>query len=211
MPWSTSLPADSSKIRLSAGLIRANWLALETGGVPFDYIQLQEQVLNPTQTNNSGWTYTKEFSSQTELYYMDDRATPKVTQITSNGRLGSSSTEVRANGITLVAGFTNLQDGFVTAWGKGAEAGGLDYGYNIASVTRTATGEYTILTNAVFNDANVAVLLTSYQASSNTPAGITIDGSPTIAGNQISFDIEIKDRSGVQIDRRFFFAILGGI
>jgi hypothetical protein len=85
MPWNTTLPADASKLRLSAGYIRANWTALENGDVPYVKLQLAEQGSNPTRANDTGWLFTKQASSQTELYYEDDRNPALVTQITSAG------------------------------------------------------------------------------------------------------------------------------
>lgn len=211
MTWDPSKPADNTKLRLAPGLIRVNWNAIEQGGVPYDKLQLQEQGGNPTRADNTGWLYSKEVSSQTELFYEDDRNPAKVIQITSNGRIGNSTVTLIAQNLTFDGTYNNVQSSMASAWARCASSGGVSYGYNIASSTRTGTGTYTILTNAVFNSANVVVQLTSYQAASDTPAGITILGDPTIAAGQVSFDVEIKNRSGNAIDRRFFVAIFGGI
>lgn len=211
MTWDPSKPADNTKLRVAPGLERSNWNAIQQGGVPYVKLQLAEQGANPTRADNTGWIFTKEASSQTELYYEDDRNPAKIIQLTSNGRIGNSAITVITQNLTFNGTYNNNQSSMASAWARCASGGGVTYGFNIASSTRSGTGNYTILTNAVFNSANVVVQLTSYQASSDTPAGITVLGDPTIVGNQVSFDVEIKNRSGNAIDRKFFVAIFGGI
>lgn len=211
MTWDPSKPADNTKLRLAPGLIRPNWNAIQQGNVPYVKIQLAEQGANPTRAVNTGWLYTKEAASQTELYYEDDRNPAKVIQLTSNGRIGNSAVTIITQNLTFNGTYNNNQSSMASAWARCASAGGVTYGFNVASSTRTGTGNYTILTNAVFSTANVVVQLTSYQASSDTPAGITVLGDPTIAGSQVSFNVEIKNRSGSAIDRKFFVAVFGGI
>ena len=212
MAWNKSLPADATKLRLSASIIRSNWDAIETGGVPYTKLQLAKQAVNPTRQNSTGWLFTKDPGTGfSELYYEDDRNPAKVLELTSNGRLGNSTATAIIQNLTFNGTYNNTQAAMVSAYARCGSAGGVTYGNNIASCTRTGTGNYTIVTSAVFNNANVSVQLTSYQASSDTPAGITVLSDPTFAAGQVSFDVEIKNRSGSAIDRKFFVVVCGGI
>lgn len=144
MPWDRTLPANSSKIRLSAGYIRSNWDAIEFGDVPYDKLQLQEQAANPTQTADTGWLYTKDSATITELFYMDDQATPEVIQLTSGGKIGSSGRDLI--GARLFFGsttFQNTQANMVNAHGRFTDAGGLIAAFNV-NCTRVAAGRYDI-------------------------------------------------------------------
>lgn len=109
MSWNPSLPADSSKIRLSAGMIRANWSALQNGTFPCVYLQLAQQGVNPTRADSTGWVFGKDPGSGiTELHYEDSQNPAKVIQITNNGAIGNSSVDLFANRITFNNGTTYL-------------------------------------------------------------------------------------------------------
>lgn len=93
MAFDKTLPADSSKIRESAGFIRNNWDAMQDG----DYgaasmstaykprvINLPDQTAsgNPTVSSGVGRLFAKVSDSVNELFYLDDAGSGVLTQLT---------------------------------------------------------------------------------------------------------------------------------
>jgi hypothetical protein len=214
MPWTPSKPADNEKIRNLGAVIRPNWAAIEQGEVPYDYLQLQEQGANPTRADNTGWLYSKEFDSQTELFYEDDRNPALVTQLTSNGKLGGSSTNIIFDTLSHDGTFTFNESNFISAWAyfTASSAANLapSSGVNITNRARSSTGIYTVTTSASFANANVCVLVQPFTGSDN-PQAINITAVPTIAGNIISIPIDLRNRDGNHADRAFYIALIGGL
>jgi hypothetical protein len=210
MAWIKTKPANDTKLRLSPSLITENWAAIENGDVPNVKLQLAKQAGNPTQIADSGFVFTKK-PSQTELYYADDTATPVITQITNNGGIGATTQRIYTSGITFSGSYQNVSDSFVSAWARctGTASGFLGTAFHIASCTRTATGEYTIATDATFSDGDVAVIGTSRQLSSDTPGTFNWLVKSFAAG-VVTVTVEIKNRSGNHVDRAFDIMILGG-
>ena len=217
MTWNQSLPADASKLRLSAGLIRTNWKALEEGGVPFDSLRLQQQAVAPTRLAGHGWLFTANpGSGQTELFYEDDRNPGMSTQLTSGvgspvPGIGAAGQLIYGSALIFSGTYQNVQDSFVSAWARcqGTASGFLGTAFHIASCTRTATGEYTIATDATFLDGDVAVIGTTRQLSSDTPGTFNWLVKSFAAG-VVTITVEVKNRSGQHDDRAFDIMILGG-
>lgn len=214
MAWNKNLPADATKLRLSAGIIRSNWDAIETGLVPYAKLKLARQAANPTRQNNFGWIFTKNPGTGfSELYYEDDRNPASVIQLTSAGVLGSSSTAILTTGITF-SGKTqvNNQTAIVSAWAQcqGTASGFAGFAYNIASCNRTATGEYTIKTTNNFINGSIAFIGTTKQIGSSTP-GVLNWLTKSFSAGVVTITCEIKNRNGQHDDAPFDIMILGGI
>lgn len=120
MVWDRSQPTDNTKLRLAPGVIRPNWDALETGGVPFDMLRLEEQAGNPTRVDNRGFIFAKQGSSGfTELYYLNDNNPADVTQLTSGAvaQLVPTAPTLNAN-----SGRVYLPGGLLMQWGNASFA-----------------------------------------------------------------------------------------
>ena len=105
MPWDPSLPADNTKLRLAPAMIRANWQALETGTLPFDNVQLQEQAGDPASAANTGFLYAKQSGARTQAFYESDNGT--VYQL--SGLVITSAAQAAPN--------SGTNYGITTPWG----------------------------------------------------------------------------------------------
>lgn len=211
MAWDRTLPANSSKIRLSAGYIRSNWDAIEFGEVPYDKLQLQEQAGNPTQQDDTGWLYSKDVGGGTELFYMDSQATPNVIQLTSGGRIGTTNSIYLFDALSHNGTFFMNEACFISAWAYCSGAGGVLGGLRIAGNTRVSTGTYNITTTPVFANAGVAVNITPFRPGSATPSAANLISAPTFGGGVITIPIEIKDRNGNHVDVNFYVTMIYGL
>ncbi len=210
MVWDRSKPADDTKLRTSQGYVRQNWDALEFGNVPFDYIQLSEQAANPVRAGDTGWIFTKQSASQTELFYEDDRNPASVIQLTSNNRLGSATTAIIGQTYTFNGTYVNTQPNLVSAWARCSGAGGLlGTPMLVTTNTRNGQGSYTITTAAVFTSLNFAVSL-SPAITGFRPGGINWSNK-TFVGGVVTIDIDIKDRNADQRDADFDIIFFGGV
>lgn len=90
----------------------------------YSNVRMAEQTANPTLVSNKGFLFTKEVSSITELYYMDDAG--QVTQLTSSGKL--NDTVQAKTGDFLHSGVTTARTGWTnvtaTYTGKFLRVGG---------------------------------------------------------------------------------------
>lgn len=121
MVWDKSQPQDTSKIRLTPALIRANWDALEEGGVPFDLLQLAEQALDPAAIASSGQLYSKQSGSRTEAFYEKDNG--DIAQLTGLVITSSAINGGTAWGVTTPWGLK-------LNWAKGVMPGATTYAFN---------------------------------------------------------------------------------
>lgn len=150
MAWNNAFPANNTKIRLDPAGVRANWLALETGGVPFDYLKLQLQASDPTREIGFGWLYSKAGGSTfAELFYMDDKnpASARVIRITRNGGVGYFNQTLYGDQIILneTSEFAYTQNAMISAAGTINTDGTKQPGsFNVGSTSVNGSSEYTI-------------------------------------------------------------------
>lgn len=209
MAWNKNLPADASKLRLSAGIIRANWDALETGGVPYDYLQLQEQAVNPTRQNNTGWIFSKDPGSGfTEFYYEDDRNPAIVTRLTNNGGIGALGQLIYGSAIVTSGTYQNTQNAFCSAWARVNSAGTLLSGFGVTS-SRISTGLYEITFISALSHSNYSVVATTFD--NTTPDHNRVAMMVTQAVGSFRLRMQRIDQSGGNtIDVGFSVAVFGG-
>lgn len=213
MAWNRSLPANSTRLRLSPTIFQANWDAIEFGQVPYDAIRLDKQGSKPTRTDINGFLYCKDAGAGfVELYYEDDRNPSLEVQITNNGGIGTPTQKLY--GSQLFIGSSSVPAAFISAYasfsGSSSATISPSYGLNIQNRTRSNVGKYVINTTAVFNTANV-VFCATCRESSNNPIVMDLVGSPTISGNQVSIPVEMRDRNGNHVENSFHVMIFGGI
>lgn len=146
--WDASQPTDGTKLRLGPGLIRANWSALETGGVPFDALQLQEQAVDPASAANTGFLYGKASGGSTEAFF--ENSAGLIKQLT-----GLPITTAAING-----GFKN---GVTTPWGLI-----INWGWGRLNPTTLA------ITWAIPFTSYPAITAVKLKASVDTTANLTV-------------------------------------
>ena len=215
MAWNKDQPQNSTKLRLSAAIIRANWAAIETGGVPYDYLKLSEQLADPTRVDDYGWLFTKEEDSQTELFYMDDRNPAVVTQITKNGKIGLPTQGIWASTIQMddtTPAFTFGINQMIIAMGHVTSAGTLTHGINIDSAARTAAGRYTVtITADALITSNYLVMVTTNRVGAGNVRNPIVIGKPApVAATATAILIETVSSSDNDTDSSFDIIIIGG-
>lgn len=171
MVWNASRPADSDLIRLSAGLIRDNFSALEIGTVPFDTISLQSQGATPAYAgHNRLYGYNNVNSGQVEVCSVNPAG--NTVLLTEGGKLGSIIQDaVFANasmGTFTLNGIANTQNAFCNAWVVFDSGANVLSSYNVTSVSSLGTGLYEITFSITFSSANYAVLATPKLTGAST-------------------------------------------
>ncbi len=213
MVWNASRPADSDRIRLSAGLIRDNWQAIETGTVPYDTISLQNQaVLPPLAGHNRLYGYTNANSGQIELYSVNPAN--QGVLLTEGGRLGSiNQNAVFAN--TQTATFTlgsipNPQNAFCNAWVSFDDSGNILQSYNVSSMNHNSlgTGLYRVNLSYVASNANYCVLALASSSNSDDHTRVAQVVSQTTSNVIVRFQRTNQD--GSYQNTGGYIAIFGG-
>lgn len=208
MTWDPSKPADTTKLRLAPGLIRVNWNALQQGGVPYVKLQLAEQGSNPTRADNTGWLYTKEVSSQTELFYEDDRNPAKVIQLTNNGGIGVTTQLLYGSAVITSGTYQNTQNAFCSAWARVDSSGSLIDAYGINASSRPGTGQYTVTFSPALTSSTYCIVATARETSGpdhNRVAMITATSTTSA-----SIRIQRVDQDGSFENCSFYVAVFGG-
>jgi hypothetical protein len=213
MAWDKNFPTDATKIRLDPAGVRGNWAAIEAGNVPYVRIQLAKQTTDPTRQNNTGWVYGKQVSSQTELFFEDDRNPAKVTQLTNNNRIGVITQGVNASNFIMDAtSFSFGINQMIVATGSYNSSGVLTSGVNMSThaTPHPSTGIYNIRVNAdVLLNNNYKVQLTSFTTGNERIINIVSKGSVT-AGNPTTIQVQITSGAGSGRDEAFEVIIIGG-
>ncbi len=205
MAWNKTLPADSSKLRLSAAIIRSNWDAIETGGVPYDYLQLSKQVINPTRADATGWLYTKDpGSGYSELYYEDDRNPAEVIRLTNDGGIGAPGQTMYADAITFDNGVSYTDATHqILGWLRVASNGAVTATSGDMTCARISTGNYTV--TFVTPATSFYTTALTLQNSGNTRSGSVLNTTNN------SFTVNIySNSSGSNNDEAFHITVFGG-
>jgi len=221
MAWDKTLPAGTTAIRASDDQIRANFAAIEEGGVPYDALKLSVQGSSPTAVADFGFLYTKDVSTKGELYYGDEDSNEVI--MTSGGSLGSAATTVISSSAVLGSYTAESQPAFLvynSSDDTGQVKGGaitvdfdtevFDQGTDFASDTFTApdTGRYLLSTTVTLSAINSATrfeikIVTSnrtYQVASMNPVNALATGSDVVgASGSVIADMDATDTAIVQI------------
>ncbi len=219
MVWDKNLPANSTKLRLSPAIFQANWDAIETGGVPYDTLQLSKQVAAPARQNNTGWIYGRDPGSGiTELYYEDDQNPSVNIQLTSSGTMGASTTVGTFS--SLAIGDTSTiadKNTVVIAWGKFNSSGALVYGKNMtaAAVPHPYLGTFDVNVDADFLiNASYAVFGNVFHTGSDSSSVRALEPMsmplPVVA-TPTTIRVRIRSASGLTNTLDYFFIqVIGG-
>ena len=160
----------------------------EGGALP-----LSEISADPTNAANKGFLYTKVVATKTELFWEDEDG--NVLQITSGGTFNAASKAEMETGTDLVkvvtAGRVKSSEGVakfsVLFDGTGA-VGAItpDSSYNIASVTKNGTADYTIVFTTAFSSEDYYIFCTGALSNGNAitvnPARLATP-TPLLAGS----------------------------
>ena len=216
MVWNAARPADSDRIRLSAELIRDNWVALESGTVPFDTISLENQVSFPALANHIRlFGYTNNASGQVELTSINpagDRV--RLTQGNKLGAVNQSAifSSVQTGDVTFDGTFFYTGSLMPTARAMCAANGTTSMAVNM-STTRTGTGRYTLTIPAgILRVNSYAVLGQPYFNGASDTVILNVVSKPTVnVALPTTINIEILYRSdGTNRDAPFDVVIIGG-
>jgi|ERR1051325_4076959 hypothetical protein len=200
MVWNAARPADSDRIRLSAGLIRDNWVALETGTTPFDTISLEAQGAYPALAgHNRLYSYLSGVSGKIELCSVNN--TGQIVLLTENGVVGSQGQNARfasvyTTNISFDGAFPYTGSLMVTARCSMASNGASSMAVNCTGSFR-GTGKYRVTIPAgvlTVNSYQVQVSL-AYNGSQDTMIPMIVS-KPTInPANPTVIDIDTLYRS----------------
>ena len=170
---------------------------------------------DPTREDDLGWLFTKGGGTEeTELYYQDSADPANVIQLTSEGKMGSSTTQAIFQDITI--GTTPIDIGVnqqIVAQGSVDGAGNLLAGaINIASVAKDGTGRYDVdITADVLLNNNYRVFAQAYDLTSDSGRRSHVRTHPApVGGNPTTIRIVITGSSGTRHDERFDIMIVGG-
>lgn len=214
MVWNAARPADSDRIRLSAGLIRDNWAAIETGIVPYDTISLQNQASWAALSgHNRLYAYTSAVSGKIELESVNDAG--QTVYLTEGGVLGSQNqsarfSTLRVSSIRFDSTFSYTGSLMINARGSISAGGSASMAVNLSS-SSTGTGEYLITIPAgVLTVNSYQIQVTPKYDGQNVIAGYYNKGSVNPA-NPTTFSVLIATRSGGSpIDNPFDVVVIGG-
>lgn len=211
MVWNASRPADSDRIRLSAGLIRDNWQAIETGTVPYDTLSLQNQASFPSLVgHNRLYGYTNPTSGQVELFSINPAN--QGVFLTEGGRIGSiNQNAIFAN--TQTTSFTlgnipNPQAAFCTAWVTFESDGTILQSYNVASITKGTTGFYRINLPFTLSTKDYCAVGMAYESGgTNSTRVMQVTNQTT---SNITIRIQRTNQDGSYQDSAGYLAMFGG-
>lgn len=211
MTWSTNLPTDGTKLRIAPSQIRQNWQAIENGDVPYVYLRLAEQIVNPTRADDRGFLFAKDPGSGfTELYYQDSRNPANVIELTANGKMGSTSTQVLTSGVSFDDSYFYTASNFIAARATIGSGGSALQADGITSV-RNSTGKYTISVAAgrLQTSSYQTIVVPFYQGS---PVIAVVESEPNVNPASAT-DIQIRiyvSATATLSDNRFNVIVVGG-
>ena len=213
MAWNKLLPANSTKIRLEPTVLQANWAAIEAGGVPYDSLRLEGQAVAPTRVALHGFLYSRDpGDGVVELFYEDDQNPAVSTQLTTEGKLGSTSTQLLTSGISYDDSLFLTASNFVIARAQITSAAAVQYNDGISSCTSSGTGQYTVKVDAgrLLTD-NYTIIVSSFTSGgSHTVVNIISRTAVNpIAITQIEIETVLRS-NGSLANTSFFIAIVGG-
>ncbi len=216
MAWDKSLPSNSEKIRNLGIVIRPNWEAIEEGDDVGTSSMLQQRSVqldnrtglaanNDPQTNTgTHYLYSKDDGGGTQEAFMKDSA-GNVVQLTDGGVLGGATTGINLSNFSYTANMLPTALAYVPDTGTT-----FTRQINCSAVTRPATGSYSVVTDAVFNNANVYVTIVPLIVAGNATTA-QLGSTPTLAGGKITTSVRIRNNNGNDINAGFMLVIFGGI
>lgn len=186
MAWDTTKPTTGTKLRLVPSVITPNWDAIETGEVPYDKLQLQEQAGNPTNAANTAYLYSKEDAATgyTELFSINSNG--NAIQLTKGAVAQLTPTAPTLS----TTGKVYLPGGVLMQWGSaaGTWSGGTTITYSVAF----SGTPYSVTANALFvgTTKREFVQVSSIGATTFTPRLIE-DGGGNVSESRTLYWIAI--------------------
>ena len=169
MTFDKTLPSTTSKIRDYPSILIGNFSGIQEGDLTFKVWQQNFVERNsvpgapppntdPTRDDDTMILFSKQDAvPNTELFVMDDQNPANIIQLTEEGALGSTSTQVNTNGISFDATYINTQDAFCSGWAAVTSTGVLSAGYGLTSA-QNGTGDYTLTITTALSSANYVVI-----------------------------------------------------
>lgn len=223
MAYDASQPTASTKIRDLSTVIPANWTAIQTADSSFKpyALNLVERdsvpvAGDPTAIANAFLVYCKtDPDGNPEFFGIDENS--QVIQLTQDGSLGSTNTQVNASGIAFdidaTTGLTYTDGQMVVAYGKFNSSGVLQFGKNMATAgtPHPSTGLFNVNVSAdVLQTANY-IISGSVSESGNSGGSVRmlmplLTPAP-VAATATTIQLEIK-RDGGRTDSFDYFHIM---
>jgi len=212
MTWDKTLPGDHVKLREIGTTIRPHWDAIELAdedtGIKLNVrsVQFCDRCViatadDPTTVAGTHFIYSKQDGGGIQELYSRDSA-GNILQLTSAGKIGNTTSNYVIDTISFDGTRTYNENNIVTAWGYVNSAGVLQYGDGVASTARTAQGNYTIdFTAGRLTTTDYAIVAMAEIADA------TWMGTKTVA--QCTITVRTVN-SGSNVDRAFFFIVVGG-
>lgn len=221
MAWDKNLPQDSTKIRNYPTLLTNNFKAVEEGDQGLEHWQVRFNdrdalgiASNPTRADDEMAIFSKDDGTNTEMYIMDDQNPANFIQITQAGDLGSTSTDIVCNDITIGSSNTSFSaNQAIVAHATVNSAGTLVNGFNITGATRQDKGRYQITVAAdVLINVNYRVIAQAFDLTSDSGRRASVHNKPTpVPATTVKIDINITGQSTTTYhDEQFDVIIVGG-
>jgi len=163
MAWNKNLPTDTTVLRLIPSTIRSNNDGIENGDVPFASLQMQRIVNDPATIANTGWLYNKNPGTGfNEAFFKNSNG--NITQLTSSGSLGSTTTNVVASNVTAstltLNSFAYDKNALANAWASINANGSVASTYGLTCI-RTSAGNYQLSFTTPASNLNYIVVATA--------------------------------------------------
>lgn len=216
MAYDNNEPADDSKVRDFPSLTRANFQAIQSGASSFGVDQTNYDV-------QAGAPATGALANKIITYCNDDAAgvasffayneSGNSIQITEGDYLGAVGQKFALQSLSFDTSDSKytLDGNFIChAYGYFNSSGTLSAARskNIASVGAPSSSVYTIVTEAIYANANIVVVATCEET---TDRFAVINATPTIAAGALTIKLKTRNTGGTAIDAGCNFLIFGGM
>ena len=221
MVWDNTKPTNLEKIRNLGIVIRPNWVAIEqasNGDSDADKLRIWAVNLydrnnavvtgadTPTRMDDAGQVYCRNDGAENELFFIDSQDPAKETQLTQDGRLGSTTTNLSTQNISFDGTYENTQYAFSSAWAVVASDGSLTTGYGITSA-KNVKGDYTLTFSTALSSANYVVVGTVFKVNTRARVLWVYD---RLAGSFSVRTQAINASAGSFEDNAFMVTVFGG-
>lgn len=153
MVWNEEEPSNATKIRVYPQVLTDNWKAIQAGedSLQFratNFLDRSEAPetppVDPVRIDDTMILFSKNDGTNTEFFIENDQNPSDIMQLTQAGSLGSDTTNIIANSISLDDGSTTITGTTqVSGWAKISSAGSITSGSGDLTVSGSG-GLYTV-------------------------------------------------------------------
>ncbi len=217
MAWNKDDPIDAVKLRVMPSEIRANWLEIEENDTAVKANALNQWSIHlidratisgintPTRIDDVGMVFCKNDGTNNEMFFQDSQDPAKEVQLTSDGAIGGATTTLQLSSFSYTANMLPTALAVVPTAGTSYTRE-----VNFDTVSKGGTGQYTLITDAVFTNANVFLSITPDAVSGNSATAM-IDATVSIAASVLTIKVKIRNKDGNDVNAGFHVIVHGGI